>query len=224
MSDSNTTVTTDPIADPDNDWTPERRYQPGTTDQILASQRAREAQDREKAEANRPTGTEIAQIKQKQQEMLEAQQKMLDTQKQMLDTQQKTIGDLAAAQAQIKRVTPTVSSVEQSVGGRSLGGGWVELMSLAAARDTSDGKTRALVLISVSAVKSGDGMPLLEALVGGVRVASFPGVTANGDSFGGTASDIITSNQIVALRAKSTVAGDSPIGGATMTVTVMSIA
>jgi hypothetical protein len=210
MSDSNTTVTTDPIADPDNDWTPERRYQPGTTDQILASQRAREAQDREKAEANRPTGTEIAQIKQKQQEMLEAQQK--------------TIGDLAAAQTQIKRVTPTVSSVEHSVGGRSLGGGWVELMSLAAARDTSDGKTRALVLVSVSAVKSGDGMPLLEALVGGVRVASFPGVTANGDSFGGTASDIITSDQIVALRAKSTVAGDSPIGGATMTVTVMSIA
>lgn len=217
MSDSNTTITTDPIADPDNDWTPERRYQPGTTDQILASQRAREAQDREKAEANRPTGTEIAQIKQKQQEMLEAQQKMLDT-------QQKTIGDLADAQAQIKRVTPTVSSVEQSVGGRPLGGGWVELMSLAAARDTSDGKTRALVLVSVSAVKSGDGMPLLEALVGGVRVASFPGVTANGDSFGGTASDIITSDQIVTLRAKSTVAGDSPIGGATMTVTVMSIA
>jgi hypothetical protein len=142
----------------------------------------------------------------------------------MLDTQQKTIGDLAAAQAQIKRVTPTVSSVEHSVGGRSLGGGWVELMSLAAARDTSDGKTRALVLILVSAVKSGDGMPLLEALVGGVRVASFPGVTANGDSFGGTASDIITSDQVVALRAKSTVASDSPIGGATMTVTVMSIA
>jgi hypothetical protein len=81
-----------------------------------------------------------------------------------------------------------------------------------------------LVLISVSAVKSGDGMPLLEALVGGVRVASFPGVTANGDSFGGTASDIITSDQVVALRAKSTVASDSPIGGATMTVTVMSIA
>jgi hypothetical protein len=178
----------------------------------------------EKNEANRPTGTEIAQIKQKQQEMLEAQQKMLDTQKHMLETQQKTIGDLAAAQAQIKRVTPTVSSVEHSVGGRSLGGGWVELMSLAAARDTSDGKTRALVLVSVSAVKSGDGMPLLEALVGGVRVASFPGVTANGDSFGGTASDIITSDQIVTLRAKSTVASDSPISGATMTVTVMSIA
>jgi hypothetical protein len=210
MSDSNTTVTTDPIADPDNDWTPERRYQPGTTDQILASQRAREAQDREKAEANRPTGTEIAQIKQKQQEMLEAQQK--------------TIGDLAAAQTQIKRVTPTVSSVEHSVGGRSLGGGWVELISLAAARDTSDGKTRALVLVSVSAVKSGDGMPLLEALVGGVRVASFPGVTANGDSFGGTASDIITADQTVTLRGRSTVDGDSPIGATAMTVTVMSIA
>lgn len=57
---SDTTPTDDPTAD--DDWTPEPRYTPGTADMILALQRAADTRDREKSEANRPTGTEISQL------------------------------------------------------------------------------------------------------------------------------------------------------------------
>jgi hypothetical protein len=224
MSDTDTTAA-------DDDWTPAPRYSPGTCDQILVSQRARETREREKNEANRPTGTEIGQItaklqalteqlKQQQDELADQQQKLADQQEALTEQQ----GKLEAAQEEIKRVTPTVSTVSGSSPGGSLGSGWTDLISLSAKRDTSDGKTRAQVTITVTAVKPSDGLPLLECLVGGVRVGSFPGVTANGDSFGGTAGASISSDQTVVLRGKSTTASASPVGAVSMSLSIMSIA
>ncbi|WEV68711.1 hypothetical protein OZX73_05315 [Bifidobacterium sp. ESL0775] len=177
-------------------WTPQRYYMPGTADPFLVSQRAAEKREREKHEANRPTGTEIQQIKRKLQEQ----------------------------QEQILRAMPTVATYKQSIGGVSLGGGWVALESMPVRRDTGHGKTRALLLVGVTAVKSGEGIPLLEAMIGGTRIGSFPGVTANGDSFGGTTSLIVNADQVITLYGRSTVEAPSPIGGVDMTVTVMSIA
>jgi prefoldin subunit 5 len=215
----------------DDEWIPVRRYTPGTNDPFLLLQRSSEIQEKQKREANRPTGTEIGQISQKLQaltEQLKQQQDELADQQQKLEDQQEALteqqGKLEAAQEEIKRVTPTVSTVSGSSPGGSLGSGWTDLISLTAQRDTSDGKTRAQVTITVTAVKPGDGLPLLECLVGGVRVGSFPGVTANGDSFGGTAGASISSDQAVVLRGKSTTASASPVSAVSMSLSIMSIA
>lgn len=199
-----------PAAGQDAADTPGRRYAPGRADPALNRVRAQRRLEREKREANRPTGTETGQLTIKLNKMtkqLEAQQKAL-----------------AEQQEEIRRATPTVRTVSGTSGGGALGQGWSTLVSLTAARDTSYGKARALVLAAVSAVKTADGIPLLECLVGGVRVASFAGATGTGDSFGGTAATIVTADQPVVLRGRSTVAAASPVGDVRMSLTVMSIA
>jgi hypothetical protein len=192
-----------PLTRASEEWVPQRIYTPGNADPFLLSQRAAEQREREKREANRPTGTEIEQIKRKQQEM---------------------IAQLQEQQDEIRRAMPTVATYSQSIGPVLLGGGWSALETMPVWRDTSWGKTRALVLVSVTSTKSGEGMPLLQAQMGGRMIGSFPGVTANGDSFGGTVGTIIDSDQTVTLYGRSTVEDASPIGGVTMTATVMSIA
>ncbi|WP_152580162.1 hypothetical protein [Bifidobacterium tibiigranuli] len=121
----------DPAAPADDDWTPERRYQPGTADQILTSQRTREAQDREKAEANRPTGTEIGQITRKldeltkqlaeQQKQLKAAQELLAAQQEQLKSQQDTLSEqqrqLKTAQDQLGTQQGQLSSIVSQLSG-----------------------------------------------------------------------------------------------------------
>lgn len=185
-------------------WVPQRIYTPGNADPFLLSQRAAEKREREKREANRPTGTEIEQIKRKQQEM---------------------IAQLQEQQQMILRVTPTVTSEERSIQGVSLGDGWATLMDIPVRRDTSYGKSRALVLVAVSSSRSGETLALLEVDIGGRRVGAFPGVTLPSQPFGGTASALITSDTQVTLKGVSAISGvPSPIGDTTMTVTVISIA
>lgn len=179
------------------------RYQPGGLDGFLSRDRRDRRKEREKNEANRPTATEIGQVTIKLAKLTK---------------------QLALQQEQIRRATPTVTVVSGSSPGGQLGEDWMSLISLSAARDTSYQKGRALVLVSVSAVKDGDGIPLLECLVGGSRITSFPGSTGIGDSFGGTGATMITGNQRVELRGKSTVESPSPVGDVHMSVTVVSIA
>jgi Mg2+ and Co2+ transporter CorA len=113
-----------PIPPADDDWTPERRYQPGTVDQILASQRVQEAQDREKAEANRPTGTEIGQITRKLDELtkqLAEQQRQLKAAQDLLKAQQDTLSDqqrqLKTAQDQLGTQQGQLSSIVSQLSG-----------------------------------------------------------------------------------------------------------
>ncbi|MCI1635214.1 SGNH/GDSL hydrolase family protein [Bifidobacterium sp.] len=215
-----------------------RKYAPGRADWTKDSLRAERVRNQEKNQANSASGSEIPQTTIKldaltkelatQQRLttsltaqLSQNQQQLQVAQQELQSQQKKLED---AQDEIKRVTPTISTVPGTSAGGSLGSGWTNLISLTAKRDTSNGKTRAQVTITVTAVKPGDGLPLLECLVGGTRVASFPGVTANGDSFGGTAGATITTDQPVVLRGKSTTADASPVSGVSMSLSIMSIA
>lgn len=172
------------------------KYAPGRMDESANRVRDQRRLEREKREANRPTGTEIAQVTRR------------------LDEQQQ----------QIRRATPTVDTVTGSAGATTLNGSWRDLVTLTAHRDTSYGKTRAMVIVSVSCSRSGNELALLECLVGGVPVASFVGVTLPNDSFGGTASTIIYGDEQVVVRGKSAAPIDSGIGETRVTVTVMSIA
>ena len=137
------------------------------------------------------------------------------------------LSELAAHLVQperIMRTTPVFSTVSGSSPGASLGGGWTRLVSVHAARDTSHGKRNAVLLISVTAAKTGDGMPLLKCLAGGAAAGTFPGVTANGDDFGGSSSTMVDRDVDVVLYGRSTVSGASPVGSVSMTVTVISLA
>ncbi|WP_295908132.1 hypothetical protein [uncultured Bifidobacterium sp.] len=172
------------------------KYSPGRMDESANRVRDQRRLEREKREANRPTGTEIAQVTRR------------------LDEQQE----------RIMRTTPVFSTVSGSSPGASLGGGWTRLVSVHAARDTSHGKRNAVLLISVTAAKTGDGMPLLKCLAGGAAAGTFPGVTANGDDFGGSSSTMVDRDVDVVLYGRSTVSGASPVGSVSMTVTVISLA
>ncbi|MBI0150319.1 hypothetical protein [Bifidobacterium sp. M0353] len=172
------------------------KYAPGRMDESANRVRDQRRLEREKREANRPTGTEIAQVTRR------------------LDEQQE----------RIMRTTPVFSTVSGSSPGASLGGGWTRLVSVHAARDTSHGKRNAVLLISVTAAKTGDGMPLLKCLAGGAAAGTFPGVTANGDDFGGSSSTMVDRDVDVVLYGRSTVSGASPVGSVSMTVTVISLA
>lgn len=137
------------------------------------------------------------------------------------------LSELAAhlvQQERIMRTTPVFSTVSGSSPGASLGGGWTRLVSVHAARDTSHGKRNAVLLISVTAAKTGDGMPLLKCLAGGAAAGTFPGVRANGDDFGGSPSTMVDRDVDVVLYGRSTVSGASPVGSVSMTVTVISLA
>lgn len=172
------------------------KYSPGRMDESANRVRDQRRLEREKREANRPTGTEIAQVTRR------------------LDEQQE----------RIMRTTPVFSTVSGSSPGASLGGGWTRLVSVHATRDTSHGKRNAVLLISVTAAKTGDGMPLLKCLAGGAAAGTFPGVTANGDDFGGSSSTMVDRDVDVVLYGRSTVPGASPVGSVSMTVTVISLA
>ena len=172
------------------------KYSPGRMDESANRVRDQRRLEREKREANRPTGTEIAQVTRR------------------LDEQPE----------RIMRTTPVFSTVSGSSPGASLGGGWTRLVSVHAARDTSHGKRNAVLLISVTAAKTGDGMPLLKCLAGGAAAGTFPGVTANGDDFGGSSSTMVDRDVDVVLYGRSTVSGASPVGSVSMTVTVISLA
>lgn len=179
------------------------RYAPGRADPAANRLRAEHRRERQKREANRPTGTEVDQTSRKLKEMA---------------------AELKAQQEQIRRATPTVAAVSGRTGAATLTTSWRTLVTLPARRDTSYGKTRAMVNVSVACSRSGDGFALLECLIGGTHVASFPGVTLPNDSFGGTASTVITADTQVVVRGKSAVKADSDIGETRVTVTVMSIA
>ncbi|MCH3975076.1 MAG: SGNH/GDSL hydrolase family protein [Bifidobacterium tibiigranuli] len=201
-----------------------RKYAPGRADYSMDALRMERKRNKEKAQANNSTGTETSQTTIK----LNALTKLLQAQQELTtgltarlaQSQQK----LQIQQRELKRVAPTYGTISGDSDGGSLGSGWTTLVSLTAHPDLSDGKTRAQLTIGVSAVKSGDGMPLLECLVGGDRVGTFPGVTANGDSFGGTTIAYVTADQPVVLRGKSTVDAASPIGAVRMSMTVMNLA
>ena len=179
------------------------RYAPGRADPAANRLRAEHRRERQKREANRPTGTEVDQTSRKLKEMA---------------------AELKAQQEQIRRATPTVAAVSGRTGAATLTTSWRTLVTLPARRDTSYGKTRAMVNVSVSCSRSGDGLAILDCSIGGTTVASFPGATLPGDPFGGTASTIITADTQVVVRGKSTVPGYSDIGDTKVTVTVMSIA
>jgi lysophospholipase L1-like esterase len=188
----------------------QRIYVSQGVDQFAREVNARRKREAAKNEANRPTGTELTQLTSK-----------LDALTQIQALQQVI---LRRQQEDLMRLTPTYATSDADSPGGSLGSGWTTLISLAAHPDLSDGKTRAQLTIGVSAIKSGDGMPLLECLVGGQRVGTFPGVTANGDSFGGTTIAYVTAAQPVVLRGKSTVDDASPISAVHVSMTVMSLA
>jgi hypothetical protein len=201
-----------------------RKYAPGRADWSKDSVRSERRRNTEKNQANNSTGSETGQTTIKLNALtkqLQAQQQLTTTMTAQLSQNQQ---QLQNQQRELKRVTPTYSTVSGDSPGGSLGPGWTTLVSLTAHPDLSGGKTRAQLTIGVSAVKSGDGMPLLECLVGGNRVGTFPGVTANGDSFGGTTIAYVTADQPVVLRGKSTVDTASPISDVHLTMTVMNLA
>lgn len=207
----------DPGAGHDDVGTVRRRYAPGRADTAANDIRERIRREREKSEANRPTGTEIDQTSAKLKAVtaqLKAQQEQLEQQQESLERQQEDI----------LRTTPVFSTYQGSSPGGALGGGWSQLVSLHVRRDATHGKRNAILLISVSAVKTGDGMPLLKCLAGGASAGVFPGVTANGDDFGGTSSTSIGGDVDVVLYGRSTVDGASPVGSVSMKVTVISLA
>lgn len=194
-----------------------RRYAPGNDDPAAVMVRDQRRREREKREANRPTGTETDQTSRKLKKItaeLKAQQQQLEAQQKSLEQQQEDI----------LRTTPVFSTYQGSSPGGVLGGGWSQLVSLHVRRDATHGKRNAILLISVSAVKTGDGMPLLKCLAGGASAGVFPGVTANGDDFGGTSSTSIGGDVDVVLYGRSTVDGASPVGSVSMKVTVISLA
>jgi lysophospholipase L1-like esterase len=201
-----------------------RKYAPGRADPNRDERRGEQRRNKEKNQANNSTGSETEQTTIK----LNALTKQLQEQQalttgltgQLAQSQQQ----LQAQQRELKRVTPTYSTVSGDSPGGSLGSDWTTLVSLTAHPDLSDGKARAQLTIGVSAIKPGDGMPLLECLVGGSRVGTFPGVTANGDSFGGTTIAYVAADQPVVLRGKSTVDDASPVGQVHMSMTVMNLA
>jgi lysophospholipase L1-like esterase len=195
----------------------QRIYVSQGVDQFAREVNARRKREAAKNEANRPTGTELTQLTSK----LDALTQIQALQQIILQQQQSV---LQRQQEDLMRVTPTYATSDVDSPGGSLGSDWTNLISLTAHPDLSDGKTRAQLTIGVSAIKSGDGMPLLECLVGGQRVGTFPGVTANGDSFGGTTIAYVTADQPVVLRGKSTVAAASPINAVHMSMTVMNLA
>lgn len=207
----------DPGAGHDDVGTVRRRYAPGRADAAANEAREQIRREREKSEANRPTGTEIDQTSAKLKAVtaqLKAQQEQLEQQQESLERQQEDI----------LRTTPVFSTYQGSSPGGALGGGWSQLVSLHVRRDATHGKRNAILLISVSAVKTGDGMPLLKCLAGGGSAGVFPGVTANGDDFGGTSSTSIGGDVDVVLYGRSTVDGASPVGSVAMKVTVISLA
>lgn len=98
---------TDSDAEADGDaesWEPVRRYMPGNADPYLIQQRGRERREKQKREANRPTGTELGQITRKldeltqelkrQQQELARQQAELAKQQAQLEAQQKQLGQI----------------------------------------------------------------------------------------------------------------------------------
>lgn len=196
---------------------PARTYLPGNLDWMLTQDRRAREQEKSKREANRPTATETGQTTERLNELTE----VLDVQQELLGEQQKA---LARQQETIMRNTPVFASVSGSSPGGALGGGWTPLVSLHVSRDTSHGKRNAILLVSVKAVKTGDGMPLLKCLAGGAAAGTFPGVTANGDDFGGASSVMVNSDVDVVLYGRSTVPAASPVGSVVLTVTVISLA
>lgn len=144
----------------------ERKYAPGKADHNLNALRATRKREQQKREANRPTGTEIEQIKRKQQEMIE-----------QLNTQQKA---LTAAVNTISRITPDPSGQEQSTGNVSVGvGQTVTVHSFSIA--IPSGKTRAFVAMTSRAHLGGnDAIGLLEIFEDNTMVAANIGFTPVG--------------------------------------------
>lgn len=117
---------TEPAAEDDGDaepWEPVRRYMPGNADPYLAQQRGREQQEKQKREANRPTGTELGQITRKldeltqelkrQQEELARQQAELAKQQAQLEAQQE---QLKTAQEQLKIQQASLEAQQKQLG------------------------------------------------------------------------------------------------------------
>lgn len=188
MSDSDATVTTDAAPIADDEWTPQRRYRPGTADQILVSQRAREAQEREKSEANRPTGTEIGQITAKLKALtaqLADQQKQLKTAQDQLAKQQKALAD---QQTEMVRRTPQPEGRTQHTGSAQATTGTNTLHTYAIA--IPSGKNKAFISLSATASTTDSGAtPFLEIYEDGTLVSlmTIPDVLpANGLSFSQT--------------------------------------
>lgn len=221
---SDTTTTTDtPVVD--DDWTPERRYAPGTADMILTSQRAAETREREKSEANRPTGTEIGQITAKlraltqqlkeQQEQLKAAQDQLKTAQADLERQQDT---LEKQQTEMVRRTQLPEGSTQYTASASVGTGETTIHSYAIS--IPEGKTKAFVAISARAsTPTHDGTPLLEIYEDGklVGLMTIPDILpANGLSFNQTVGE----NHSYMIRSK-TVTGDATITGVESWFTVI---
>lgn len=181
MSDTDTTTA-------DDDWTPAPRYSPGTCDQILVSQRALETREREKSEANRPTGTEIGQITAKLRaltQQLKQQQEQLEKAQKALEQQQI---DLKNQQTEMVRRTPQPEGRTQSTGSAQAGTTPNTLHTYGIAIPA--GKTRAFVAISATASTTDSGAtPFLEIYEDGTLVSlmTIPDILpANGVSFSQT--------------------------------------
>jgi hypothetical protein len=205
MSDSDATVTTDAASGSDDDWTPQRRYRPGTADQILVSQRAREAQEREKSEANRPTGTEIGQITAKLKALtaqLAEQQKQLKTAQDQLAKQQTQLQDqqnaLATQQTEMVRRTPQPEGRTQHTGSAQATTGTNTLHTYVIA--IPSGKNKAFISLSATASTTDSGAtPFLEIYEDGTLVSlmTIPNILpANGLSF----SQTVTENHSYTVR------------------------
>ncbi|MEE8667220.1 MAG: hypothetical protein SOI13_05395 [Bifidobacterium mongoliense] len=202
MSDIDTTAA-------DDDWMPDRRYSPGTCDQILVSQRARETQEREKSEANRPTGTEIGQITAKLRtltEQLKEQQKQLETAQEDLEKQQ---GALEKQQTDMVRRTPQPEGRTQYTASAAVGTAETTIHTYGIA--IPSGKAKAFVAVSARAsTPTHDGTPLLEIYEDGklVGLMTIPDILpANGLSFCQTVGE----NHTYTIRARTAT------GGATIT-------
>lgn len=206
---SDTTTTTDtPVAD--DDWTPERRYAPGTADMILTSQRAAETREREKSEANRPTGTEIGQITAKLRALTEQLKKQQEQLKAAQDQLAKQQAALQAQQTEMVRRTPRPEGRTQYTASASVGTGETTIHSYAIS--IPEGKTKAFVAISARAsTPTHDGTPLLEIYEDGklVGLMTIPDILpANGLSFNQTVGE----NHSYMIRSK-TVTGGATITG-----------
>jgi hypothetical protein len=165
---------------------------------ILTSQRAAETREREKSEANRPTGTEIGQITAKlralNQQRYEQQEQLKALQDQLAKQQQA----LADQQTEMVRRTPQPEGRTQSTGSAQAGTTPNTLHTYGIAIPA--GKTRAFVAISATASTTDSGAtPFLEIYEDGTLVSlmTIPDILpANGLSF----SQTVTENHSYTIR------------------------
>ena len=214
---SDTTTTTDtPVAD--DDWTPERRYAPGTADMILTSQRAAETREREKSEANRPTGTEIGQITAKLRALTQQLKEQQDQLKAAQEQLAKQPADLQNQQTEMVRRTPQPEGRTQSTDSATAGTTPNTLHTYGIAIPT--GKTRAFVAISATAsTTDSSATPFLEIYEDDTLVSlmTIPGILpANGVSF----SQTVTENHSYTIRI-ATVTGSALVSNITSWFTVI---